>query len=155
VGNALAAAAAALAMGVTPDDVAEGLSSASISPWRMEIARASSGAIVINDAYNANPTSTEAALRALAALPARRRTAVLGVMAELGDAGPSEHKRIASLARDLGIDLIAVDAPDYGVLLVHGVEGALAALQLEDGDAVLVKGSRVAGLEALASALSS
>ncbi len=155
VSNALAAAAAALVTGVTPDDVAEGFSSASISPWRMEIARASSGAIVINDAYNANPASTEAALRSLAALPARRRTAVLGVMAELGDAGPSEHKRIASLARDLGIDLIAVDAPDYGVPVVHGIEGAEAALQLEDGDAVLVKGSRVAGLEALASALSS
>ena len=151
--NALAAASAALATGVTPAEVAEGLSGASISPWRMEIGRAPSGAIVINDAYNANPASTEAALRSLAALPARRKIAVLGVMAELGDAGPREHKRIAALARDLGIELIAVDAPAYGVPVVHGVEGALAVLQLDDGDAVVVKGSRVAGLEALASAL--
>ena len=90
-------------------------------------------------------------------MPARRRFAVLGVMAELGDAGPVEHKRIASFARDLGIELIAVDAPDYGVPVVHGVVGALQALQalqLDDGDAVLVKGSRVAGLEVLAAALS-
>jgi UDP-N-acetylmuramoyl-tripeptide--D-alanyl-D-alanine ligase len=74
-------------------------------------------------------------------------------MAELGDMGPAEHKRIAALARDLGIEVIAVDAPGYGVPSVEGVDGALAVLQLEDGDAVLVKGSRVAGLEALASAL--
>ena len=154
VGNTLAAASAALATGVTPDEVAEGLAHASISPWRMEIHRASSGAIVINDSYNANPASTEAALRSLAALPARRRTAVLGVMAELGEAGPAEHKRIAALAKDLGIDVVAVDAPDYGVPVVHGLDGALAAVQFGDGDAVLVKGSRVAGLEALASALS-
>jgi UDP-N-acetylmuramoyl-tripeptide--D-alanyl-D-alanine ligase len=154
VSNALAAATAALVLGVTPEEVVDGLASASISPWRMEIKRASSGATVINDAYNANPASTEAALRSLAALPARRRIAVLGVMAELGEAGPSEHKRIAALARDLGIELIAVDAPDYGVPVADGVDGALAALQLGDGDAVLVKGSRVAGLEMLASALS-
>jgi UDP-N-acetylmuramoyl-tripeptide--D-alanyl-D-alanine ligase len=76
-------------------------------------------------------------------------------MAELGDAGAREHKRIATLARDLGIELIAVDAPAYGEPVVHGVEGALAVLQLDEGDAVVVKGSRLAGLEALASALSS
>jgi UDP-N-acetylmuramoyl-tripeptide--D-alanyl-D-alanine ligase len=153
VSNALAAATTALAVGATPDEVAAGLANASISPWRMEIKRASSGATVINDAYNANPASMEAAIRSLSALPARRRIAVLGVMAELGDAGPAEHKRIAALALDLGIELIAVDAPEYGVPVVHGVDGALAVLKLDDGDAVLVKGSRVAGLEVLASAL--
>ena len=74
-------------------------------------------------------------------------------MAELGEAGPAEHKRIAVLARDLGIGVIAVHAAEYGVPVVNGVDGALAALQLEEGDAVLVKGSRVVGLEVLASAL--
>jgi UDP-N-acetylmuramoyl-tripeptide--D-alanyl-D-alanine ligase len=158
VSNALAASAAALACGVTPDEVALGLASASISPWRMEIHRTQSGAVVINDAYNANPASTEAALRSLSALRARRRIAVLGVMAELGEAGPSEHERVAALARDLGIEVIAVDAPDYGLPAVDGIHGALEALDaldLGEGDAVLVKGSRVAGLEVLASALSS
>jgi UDP-N-acetylmuramoyl-tripeptide--D-alanyl-D-alanine ligase len=79
---------------------------------------------------------------------------VLGVMAELGPGGPAEHRRIAELARDLGIDVIAVDAPDYHAAIVSGIEGALAALgPLADGDAVLVKGSRVAGLEQLADRL--
>jgi UDP-N-acetylmuramoyl-tripeptide--D-alanyl-D-alanine ligase len=154
VSNALAAAAAALVVGVSPDEVASGLGTASISPWRMQLLRAPNGAVIINDAYNANPASTEAALRSLAALPARRRIAVLGVMAELGETGPAEHKRIAALAHDLGVEVIAVDAPDYGVTCVQGVDGVLEALPaLEDGDAVLVKGSRVAGLEVLASAL--
>ena len=89
---------------------------------------------MINDAYNANPASMEAALRSLAALPARRRIAVLGVMAELGEAGPAEHKRIAALARDLGIELIAVDALTTAWPWSHGVEGALdACWRLEDG----------------------
>jgi UDP-N-acetylmuramoyl-tripeptide--D-alanyl-D-alanine ligase len=156
VGNALAASAAALASGVSVEDVATGLAAATVSPWRMEVRRAPSGAVIINDAYNANPASTEAALRSLEALPARRRIAVLGVMAELGDAGPAEHQRMASLAGELGIEVIAVDAPDYGVPVVHGVVDALealAALSVGAGDAVLVKGSRVAGLEKLASAL--
>jgi UDP-N-acetylmuramoyl-tripeptide--D-alanyl-D-alanine ligase len=121
-----------------------------LSPWRMELRRTGRGAVVLNDAYNANPTSMEAALRSLAALSAVRRVAVVGLMAELGPSGPAEHRRMADLARDLGIDLIAVDAPEYGVAVVRGIDDALAALgPLEDGDAVLVKGSRVAGLEQL------
>jgi UDP-N-acetylmuramoyl-tripeptide--D-alanyl-D-alanine ligase len=152
--NALAAAAGAMASGAEPAAVAEGLRTASSSPWRMDLQRTTSGALVLNDAYNANPTSMEAALRSLAVLPARRRVAVLGVMAELGPGGPAEHRRIAELARDLGIDVIAVDAPDYQAATVSGIDGALAALgPLADGDVVLVKGSRVAGLEQLADRL--
>ncbi|MEY2404236.1 MAG: UDP-N-acetylmuramoyl-tripeptide--D-alanyl-D-alanine ligase, partial [Acidimicrobiaceae bacterium] len=101
--NALAAATAAMACGVAVADVALGLAKANLSPWRMDLQRATSGALVLNDAYNANPTSMEAALRSLAALPARRRVAVLGVMAELGPDGPAEHRRIAALAEALGI----------------------------------------------------
>src|SRR5690606_10331667 len=84
VGNALGAAAAGLACGLAVEDVAEGLAGATLSPWRMELGRAPSGALVLNDAYNANPLSMAAALRSLAGLPARRRVAVLGTMAELG-----------------------------------------------------------------------
>jgi len=156
VSNALAAVAAAMAAGVDVDRAAAGLGAATASPWRMELGRASSGLRVLNDAYNANPASTEAALRSLASLPARRRVAVLGRMAELGDHGPAEHRRMVELADELGIDVIAVDAPDYGVDVVHGVDGARAALDalaLGEDDAVLVKGSRVAGLERLASLL--
>jgi len=109
---------------------------------------------VLNDAYNANPTSVAPALRSLAALPATRRVAVLGIMAELGPDAPNLHRDVAELAQTLGITVIAVDAPDYGVAPVQGIDGALNALgPLSDGDAVLVKGSRVAGLERLADKL--
>jgi UDP-N-acetylmuramoyl-tripeptide--D-alanyl-D-alanine ligase len=156
VGNALAAAAAALACGAGLDAVAVGLGDARLSPWRMELHRAPSGAIVLNDSYNANPLSMEAALRGLAELPVRRRTAVLGIMAELGDVGPSEHARMAVLASALGIRVIAVNAPDYGAELVHDAAGALERLgPIGEGDAVLVKGSRAAGLESLAGTLAS
>ncbi|MDP9006489.1 MAG: UDP-N-acetylmuramoyl-tripeptide--D-alanyl-D-alanine ligase, partial [Actinomycetota bacterium] len=154
VANALAAAAAALACGVDPEAVASGLGHASASPWRMALARSPSGALVLNDAYNANPTSMLAALRALAALDASRRVAVLGTMAELGEVSRREHANVAAAAAGLGIEVLAVDEPAYGVEVVDDVDAALDALgELGEGDAVLVKGSRVAGLERLAADL--
>ena len=96
VDNALAAAAAALVCGVALDEVAAGLDRAGLSRWRMELATLPSGARVLNDAYNANPTSMAAALRALAALDAERRIAVLGVMAEIGPSSDEEHRTSAS-----------------------------------------------------------
>ena len=152
--NALGAAAAALVLGVSVEAAADGLGRAELSPWRMAVGTAPSGALVINDAYNANPASAAAALRALDAAPARRRVAVLGTMAELGDRHGAEHAAVAALAAELGIQLVAVNEPAYGTPPVPGVAAALAALgPLGQGDAVLVKGSRVAGLEALAEAL--
>lgn len=151
VENALAAAAAALVAGMDVDAVATGLGRAVLSPWRMELTTASSGALVLNDAYNANPTSVAAALESLAALPAERRTAVLGVMAELGEREEVEHAAIGARASELAIRVIAVAASAYGGEDVATLEEALAALgPLNDGDAILVKGSRVAGLERLA-----
>ena len=152
--NALGAAAVALVLGVDIEAVTDGLGRAELSPWRMAVATAPSGALVINDAYNANPASAAAALRALAAAPARRRVAVLGVMAELGDRHGAEHAAVAALAAELGIELLSVDEAAYGTQPVPDVAAALAALgPLGPGDAVLVKGSRVAGLEAVANAL--
>lgn len=152
--NALAAAAAALAAGVRLEDAASGLEAAEASPWRMSLERATSGATILNDTYNANPTSMAAALDALAALPARRRVAVLGVMAELGPGSDLEHRRIAAYADSLGIEVIAVGAPAYERVTVADQDGALAALgRLGEGDAVLVKGSRVAALEQVAERL--
>ena len=154
VGNSLAAAAAALACHTSVEEVAAGLGDATLSPWRMQLERAPSGALVLNDAYNANPLSVEAALRALAGLRADRRTALLGVMAELGDVGPAEHARLGALARELGIRVIAVAAPDYGGEQAVDAEDALARLgRVGPGDAVLVKGSRAAGLEIVAGTL--
>lgn len=157
--NALAAAAAALTLGVPLDEVVAGLETAARSAWRMELVRTRSGALVCNDAYNANPASTEAALRALAALPSARRIAVLGPMLELGTESDAHHRRLGELARSrYGVDrLITVGAPAYGGEDVADIEGALHALEalspFGDGDVVLVKGSRAAGLERLAQAL--
>jgi UDP-N-acetylmuramoyl-tripeptide--D-alanyl-D-alanine ligase len=154
VGNALAAAAGALAGDVPLPAVAEGLAAAVPSPWRMELHRTSAGALVLNDAYNANPISVAAALRSLAAIDARRRVAVLGTMAELGDFADNEHRAIGALARELGIDVIAVGESRYGAPTVAGIDDAVDRLgRLGAGDAVLVKGSRVAGLERLAERL--
>jgi len=151
VANALAAAAVGLVCDVGLDDVAAGLGEATLSPWRMELHRTSSGAVVLNDAYNAGPASMAAALRSLAQLPARRRVAVLGTMAELGVHAADAHAAIGALADELSLRLIAVDEPAYGGEGVPDLDAAEAALGvLGHGDAVLVKGSRVAGLERLA-----
>jgi UDP-N-acetylmuramoyl-tripeptide--D-alanyl-D-alanine ligase len=147
--NAAAAAAAALACGVPLDRVVQGLATASLSPWRMDLRRAPSGLIVINDAYNANPTSMVAALDALAALPViGRRVAVLGLMAELDEDGPARHRAMADHARELGIEVVAVATTDYGIAPTDDPMAALAGFGSDD--AVLFKGSRVAGLETLA-----
>ena len=154
VGNALAAAAVALVCEVPVDEVAAALRHTALSPWRMDLQRARGGARVLNDAYNAGPTSMEAALRALAHLDAERRHAVLGPMAELGPDGPAQHRRISALAERLGVAVVAVATGEYGVEPVPDAEAAVAALgPLDERDAVLVKGSRVAGLEAVAEAL--
>ncbi|HVA44681.1 MAG TPA: Mur ligase family protein [Acidimicrobiales bacterium] len=158
VGNALAAAAAGLSLGLSPEEVAAGLGAARLSHWRMELATAPGGARVLNDAYNASPTSLEAALRAVERLEGRRHLAVLGVMAELGPERVAEHRRLGELAASLGIHVIPVDTAEYGPAPVSGWQGALDALEalnppLGVGDVVLVKGSRVAGLERVAEAL--
>ena len=154
VANALAAAGAALVCDVAPDQVAAGLGQASMSPWRMALVRSASGARILNDAYNANPLSVAMALRALAELDATRRIAVLGTMAELGEVSGREHQAVVALASELGIRVVAVGEPAYGCEVVGDADEALAALgPLAEGDAVLVKGSRVAGLERLAARL--
>ena len=111
------------------------------------------GGFVVNDAYNANPTSMDAALRHLAERGAGRRlVAILGGMAELGEHTERHHREIAELAGELGIDAIAVGdvARAYGFDAWTPDAGAAleAARKLvEPGDAVLVKASRSVALE--------
>jgi UDP-N-acetylmuramoyl-tripeptide--D-alanyl-D-alanine ligase len=158
VANALAAAAAALWCGVRFDAVVEALGSVEAPALRMEVRRAGGdgggdgggrgGPALIVDCYNANPASTEAALRALASLAADRRVALLGLMAELGAATDGEHRRLAALAEELGIEVVGYETGLYGAARVDGVDAAVALLRgVGPGDAVLVKGSRVARLE--------
>jgi len=154
VGNALAAATVALVCDVPLDGVAAGLEASELSPWRMDLRTAPGGARVLNDAYNAGPASMEAALRAVAHLDAAHHHAVLGPMAELGAEGPAAHRRIADLADELGVDVVVVGTTDYGIAPVADGDAAVVALgPLGPDDAVLVKGSRVAGLEVVAELL--
>ncbi len=176
VGNALSAAAVALELGASVDDVARSLSGARRrSGRRMEVSVRADGVTVVNDSYNANPESMGAALRTLARMAGdekRRTWAVLGVMGELGDSGAEAHEEIGRLAARLRIDrLVAVDeqaaAIQHGArlegidegenvpVLVPDVEAAVALLdaELRPGDVVLVKASKVAALWRVADAL--
>ena len=172
VSNALAVVAGALACGMELPAVAAALGGATAtSRWRMEVTEAPSGVLVINDSYNANPESMRAALRAATSMAGERRTwAVLGPMAELGEAADDEHADIGRYAKELGISrVVAVglgaaplaEAAALGgsaaeeSVLVPDIEAAVAMLreQLRPGDVVLVKASRSAGLERLAEAL--
>ena len=150
--NALAALAIAGVCGVSMDDAARGLESAQLSPMRMETNVTVDGATVVADCYNANPASVAAALHTLAKMRAARRVAILGVMAELADA-KMEHERIAALAAELGVEVFAVGTDLYGAPVVE-IEAAVQMLDELGADAVaLVKGSRVARLERVVSAL--
>lgn len=168
VGNALAALAGAEAVGVDLRVAANGLSSTSVSRWRMELHTTPSGVTVINDAYNANPSSTLAALHALVAIQADgRRIAVLGHMAELGMGSEAAHTAVGRAAATLGTDVVAVGegavaiaagAEQVGGVAVRRVPDADAAVRLlsdhlRAGDAVLVKASRAVGLERIAIAI--
>ncbi|WP_328668593.1 UDP-N-acetylmuramoyl-tripeptide--D-alanyl-D-alanine ligase [Streptomyces sp. NBC_00328] len=173
VSNALAAAAVAHELGMSADEIARALSEAgSLSRWRMEVTERPDGVTVVNDAYNANPESMRAALRALAAMGKGRRTwAVLGQMAELGDEALAEHDAVGRLAVRLNVGkLVAVGGREaswlqlgaynegsWGEESVH-VSDAQAAVdllrsELRPGDVVLVKASRSVGLERVALAL--
>lgn len=165
--NALAAAALALHLGVDPEAIAAGLSAATLSAMRMQVFTAASGITVVNDAYNANPVSMRAAIETLAEMHADgRRIAVLGDMAELGSLSEVAHFRIGEQVARLPIDALVTVGPramriaqgaraegmdpDAVRACVDAVE-AVEVLDdlLEPGDVVLVKASRVMGLEAV------
>ncbi len=173
VANALAAAAAAHCVGLAPADIARGLSAARPrSSWRMELHRRPDGVLVLNDAYNANPDSMEAALRTAtelgqfqrASLPDARVVAILGDMLELGPVARESHMDLGRLAADLGVgevvavgefaDVVAEAARSEGIPARALPRDEVAgSLQLRPGDVVLVKGSRGIGLEAVAAQL--
>ena len=178
VSNSLCAAAVALECGASIEQVADALAAAGpVSKHRMQVATRGDGVTVINDAYNANPDSMHAGLKALVSIAReggekRRSWAILGEMAELGDDAISEHDRIGRLAVRLDVSRLIVvgtgrsmSAMHHGAVMegswgsestmVANADAALALLraELEAGDVVLVKASNAAGLGALADAL--
>jgi UDP-N-acetylmuramoyl-tripeptide--D-alanyl-D-alanine ligase len=178
VSNALCAAAVALECGASLEQVAAALAAAGpVSRHRMQVATRGDGVTIINDAYNANPDSMQAGLKALAVIAReggekRRSWAILGEMAELGDDAISEHDRIGRLVVRLDVSRLIVvgtgrsmSAMHHGAVMegswgsestmVADADAALALLraELQAGDVVLVKASNAAGLGVLADAL--
>jgi UDP-N-acetylmuramoyl-tripeptide--D-alanyl-D-alanine ligase len=157
--NALAAIGAGVALGAPLEEMADRAANIGFSRFRGERLELGDGIVLVNDCYNANPVSMRAALDHLVSLESPRRIAVLGEMAELGSGAPAYHREVGAHARAEGVDvLVGVGEPardyDPDQLVATPEEAAeLLAAQLEPGDAVLVKGSRSAGLEAVAEAL--
>ncbi|ABS04667.1 UDP-N-acetylmuramoyl-tripeptide--D-alanyl-D-alanine ligase [Kineococcus radiotolerans] len=173
VTNALAAAAVALGTGRPLEEVAASLSAATeLSPGRMQVVERPDGVTVVHDAYNANPDSMRAALKALVGMAGagRRTWAVLGEMLELGPASREEHDLLGRTVVRLDVDqLLVVGAgarPVYTGAVMEGSWGEEAAFatdvddaleflraRLRPGDVVLVKSSNGAGLARLATTL--
>jgi UDP-N-acetylmuramoyl-tripeptide--D-alanyl-D-alanine ligase len=157
--NALAAIAAGVALGAAPGEMADRAASIGFSRFRGERLELGDGIVLVNDCYNANPVSMRAALDHLATLGAPRTVAVLGGMAELGPGAAAYHREIGEHARAGGLDLligVGLSARDYApdeLVADPGEAAELLAARLEAGDAVLVKGSRSAGLEGVAERL--
>jgi UDP-N-acetylmuramoyl-tripeptide--D-alanyl-D-alanine ligase len=167
--NALATIAAVRELGVSVDSAVTAIESvARAVRWRMELLHPGGGITVINDAYNASPDSTAAALKTLAQVvePSQRSVAVLGEMTELGDVSDEEHDRIGRLVVRLNIQKLVVVG--HGARHIHnaaGLEGSwdgesvlvgdadeaydLLRDELREGDVVLVKSSKSAGLRFL------
>jgi UDP-N-acetylmuramoyl-tripeptide--D-alanyl-D-alanine ligase len=170
VANALAATAAAVAVGLELDEVAAALTAAgSRSRWRMELHDRTDGVTVINDSYNANPDSMRAALTTLAELgrAGRATWAVLGDMLELGDTAADQHAVIGRFAAQSGIEhlvaigefaeqitsaAVAAGLPSTRAVSVTDKADAVAVVtsDLEPGDVVLVKASRGLALDTVA-----
>lgn len=172
VPNALAAATVGWAVGMDTSVVGDALSAAvARSRWRMEINERSDGLVVINDAYNASPESMRAALKSLKNIAAGRRSwAILGEMLELGDSSMAEHDAIGRLVVRLDVQrLVVVGEGARPMHLAAGLEGswgqesvfvpdvesavALLRHEVRSDDVVLVKASRAAGLDAVATQL--
>ncbi|MDX6399141.1 MAG: UDP-N-acetylmuramoyl-tripeptide--D-alanyl-D-alanine ligase [Gaiellaceae bacterium] len=157
--NAFTALTAYEALGLPLDRLAASARAVRLSPWRGEELALPGGGFVVNDAYNANPTSMEAALRHLAERGrGRRLVAILGGMAELGDQAARHHREVAELAGELGVEVLAVGelARAYGAAAWQpDAATALAAAWelVRPGDAVLVKASRAVALEGIAPGL--
>ena len=158
-------------MDVPVAEIAEALSTAEVSPGRMEVLTTEDGIRVVNDAYNANPTSMAAALRAARLMSGSGRCiAVLGHMAELGAIAPEEHERIGALLVRIGVDALVAVGPAAGAIAVAAEHEGLDRDQIRlvddpgqaseavralarRGDLVLVKASRVDRLERVVDAL--
>jgi len=162
--NALAAAAATAHLDAGMEDIQEGLNAFPPPPMRMELMALGKGIRIINDAYNANPQSMDAALIALQELAGGRKIAVLGDMWELGEYAEQAHRDLGRAIQERGVNLlfllgrfasqVAEGATEAGMnpqaICIgkdhHAVSLHLSGI-LKEGDWVLVKGSRIMKME--------
>ncbi len=169
--NALAVAAVALQMGLSPDDIRIGLSKCRPSSMRMEIFSTLDNVLILNDAYNANPASMQAALLTLVDISTEgRHVAVLGDMLELGQVSNEAHKQVGEIVASLGINVLVAVGEESQVIAESAIKAGMnskfvitcrnsdtAAEILKQltmpGDVVLVKASRGIGLEKVVKAL--
>jgi len=168
--NTLAAIGIARSMDIDWDDIRKGLSDAELTAMRLQIETSPKGVKIINDTYNANPTSMEAALKVLGQSVGKRRIAVLGDMYELGIYQEKGHKLMGQIAFEQNIDLlvpvgelgqlIGLGAKEAGmdaakIVFATSIDDALKFLEsiLEKGDTVLVKGSRGMKMEGIVQGL--
>src|SRR5512138_212565 len=161
--NALGAAAAAYAAGASVDDIVAGLAAMKPVSGRLELKSAINGAFLVDDSYNANPSSLKAGLDALREFGGARWL-VLGEMKELGDSADALHAEVGRYARDAGIQRLlavgersryAVEAFGPGAQWFADLDALIADARssLREGVAVLIKGSRANKLERVAAAL--
>jgi UDP-N-acetylmuramoyl-tripeptide--D-alanyl-D-alanine ligase len=169
VSNALAAAAAGIAVGMSLPAISAALKIASpVSKWRMEVHKLPNDILLINDAYNANPESMAAALKTLVTIPHTGRTwAVLGPMHELGEVTVEEHDRMGRLAVRLDVSqVVAVGEAARTIYLGASMEGSwdgesvwypdftqaadYIVNEVANGDVIIFKASRAEKFEVLA-----
>ena len=165
VANALAVSAVAHVLGFSTEQIAVALSKARIaSDWRMDVVSTRAGVTVINDAYNANPQSMAAGLRAAASMSrGGRLIAVLGDMLELGDSADAQHRLLGEFATEMNVDSLyfvgdggtEVQAGFPSAMTVETWQQAAASVtdQAQPGDVVFIKASRGVGLERVAAEL--
>jgi UDP-N-acetylmuramoyl-tripeptide--D-alanyl-D-alanine ligase len=161
--NALGAAAAACAVGVEIDDIVAGLAAMKSVAGRLELKPALNGAFLVDDSYNANPSSLKAGLDAFRTFGGARWL-VLGEMRELGASADELHAEVGRYARQAGIQRLfavgegsrfAVQAFGQGAQWFSSIDALIAeaSKSLTSGVAVLIKGSRANRLERVAAAL--
>jgi UDP-N-acetylmuramoyl-tripeptide--D-alanyl-D-alanine ligase len=169
VSNFLAAAAAAHALGLEPEEIAEAASDLRAARHRGEVVRLGEGLTLLDDCYNSNPVAVEAAVAALGLAARGRRVAVLGDMRELGPSAPERHRQtgeavggkldvLVAVGELAGHFLEGARQAGLGPSALHALPDAAAAAAavpglLQAGDAVLVKGSRGVRLESVVDAL--
>lgn len=170
IANALAAAGAGLALGLSPDQIAEALATSEASNKRGQVVRLANGATVLDDSYNSSPRALEAMTATLAGLDGTRRIVVAGEMLELGPQSAEMHRESGRIIAQSGVDML-VGVRGNARALVEGARAAgmradathfvetpeaaaeLLAETIGQGDLVLVKGSRGVATDRVVTAL--